>query len=275
MALRMMDDTMFQVNSPRWDHLYYPYFTEAECAEVVLEGLMTSERSIRKTTPIDPNQFKIKIKDLETQLKATEDPEEIKSIKQTMKSYGWNPEMEFNEASQAMARKRILDHYQAELEGFEFRDLIAQVFEPQAVMTEIHYEDHLAPVQFIIGPRDSFMIVGSITEADLEKAHNLSIKEAAIYEITFFRPLKILEQATQFINTPLTYPYVEFHTPSNVVTARYINKIFDYLEAHQRRIIVGKVFEGTITKEAVNQINLYSRAGNEKMFNTIAESQGW
>ena len=259
-----------KVNIPQWKHLYYPYFTEAETQEMMMEGLMTSERSIRKTPTIDPNQFKTRIKDLETKLKNTEDPDEISNIQHMMKSYGWNPEMEFNETTQELAKKRILDHYANELDGFKFLDFSYEIADIQksnpSIMTEsANYAQNVTPVHIITGPRQYMVCVGLIESADIEKMKERGLTEGSVYEIAIPCSKEKLTNLEMAITDSLMYFCVEFVTPSIVTTARLIKEIYDFCEIEVSfPTVVNKCYEGALIQEAVNAINAFSVSYNHR-----------
>ena len=157
-----------QNNEARWEYLYCPYFTEQETQRfTITEGLMTSERPIKQLTRIQPTSYGKRIKDLETQLRQTEDPEEINKIQSMMKAYGWDPSLEFNEANQALAERRILNHYNQELKPFYFIDASAEVDEvwsqkKQTYTESVDYGETM-PVNIFVSPFACCMCCGDKT----------------------------------------------------------------------------------------------------------------
>lgn len=108
-------------------------------------------------TQFEPRSWNKKVVTLTTQLKTTEDPEEVDRIKQALVDLGWNPEVDYITENQIKAKKRIESIYQERYKNMLTLDLTSFV-EASDVNEEVIYEgydDKIKPIHVVIVKGDS------------------------------------------------------------------------------------------------------------------------
>lgn len=103
-------------------------------------------------TQFEPKSWNKKIVDLTTQLKLTEDPDEIDYIKQQLVDLGWNPEIDYTVENQIKAKKRIESIYQERYKNILSLDLTSLV-EASNTNEEIiseSFNDKIKPIHVVV-----------------------------------------------------------------------------------------------------------------------------
>lgn len=103
-------------------------------------------------TQFEPRSWNKKIVTLMTQLRTTEDPDEINNIKQSIIDLGWNPEVEYTAENQIMAKKRIESIYQERFKNIFSLD-ISSIVEVSDITNEIINEsanDEIKPIHVVL-----------------------------------------------------------------------------------------------------------------------------
>ena len=261
-------------NTAHWNALYAPYFTEQETQLFAMkEGLMHVERPIKSMPVIQPNKYKARIKDLETRLKSTEDPEEIEQIQTQMKAYGWDPSLEFNESNQEIAKRRILDHYNDELKGFYFIDVTTEV-QKMLEYGKIEFSEYgeAVPLNLLIAPCGCFMKYGDLSEASLDIAHEYGITEGSIYNF-FALSFNCENFQKAYESFEAGYPFTTFDVPSNVYAARMAKMVYEYcdLSLDGKTPVLKKLYEDQFNKDMISKVNQFNHFVNESNIHCYSE----
>lgn len=113
-----LDARQEKLTTPKWPYIDSPYFSLSEMAIINEHEVNGTGRP--EHIEFDNNHmfYGEKIRDLELELKRTEDPEEISKIKKLMKALGWNPEVEYSESNIVKAAKRITKLHEQEMSSF-------------------------------------------------------------------------------------------------------------------------------------------------------------
>ena len=106
-------------NTVSWPYLYAPYFTESEINDQIKSFKEHYHRDMGEHDAsfhrMDPEIFRNKVKEVQSILKNTEDPEEVTRLKGELIKLGWNPEVECDESTLIKAKERIVKRYNKEL----------------------------------------------------------------------------------------------------------------------------------------------------------------
>ena len=258
-------------NKPYWDYIFSPYFTESECDQfaIELESMTPENRRINKPMfYIEPNKFKPRIKDLETRLKSTEDPDEIEDIQNQMKAYGWNPEIEFNDANQELANRRLMEHYDEELSQFYFIDAISEVASTRDLERPEKY-NMASPYNIFTCGNITYTGIGDIIDKDIAALNKINKTEGCIYTI-FIENSDIMYRPTVHWHG---YPYVGFDIPSNVMAARTAKALYEFMELPilTKTPIIKKVYEGKFELNKVLCVNAFNHAVNSSNMHVYSE----
>lgn len=103
-------------------------------------------------TQFEPRSWNKKIVDLTTQLKMSEDPDEIDRIKQNLVDLGWNPEVDYTTENQIRAKKRIESIYQEKYKNIFTLDLTSLVEDTdmnKEIISE-SFNDKIKPIHVVV-----------------------------------------------------------------------------------------------------------------------------
>jgi len=133
------------LNSVKWDYIAAPYFTVQEINSLLEDGSMISDRHhlVQDGEIVNSTNYGQKIKKLEDELRNTNDPDEIASIKQTLISLGWNPEVEYSTENAIKAKNRIERIYTKEMNEYcTFIDLHDDIKSCTNIVFNENYEEY-------------------------------------------------------------------------------------------------------------------------------------
>lgn len=121
-------------------------------------------------TQFNPKSWNKKIVDLTTQLKTTEDPEEVNRIKQSLIDLGWNPEVEYTTENQIKAKKRIESIYQERYKNILTIDITSLVEASNASIESINESgrEDVKPIHLVLirGKSPISNIISKVTKSE-------------------------------------------------------------------------------------------------------------
>ena len=199
-----------------WPNQYVPYFTVME-TQLLMENIGNRDK-IMSMSDDEPTK-KEKIDDLVTKLKNTNDEEEVKNIKDTLISLGYNPEVEYNEES---FLKRISNAYT------KFIKETCDIVDKRTDIDNKHMNatNPKFPSIYISIYEDGNVVV--VTRDDIKKYDLLKIDEEV--DIYGFK-IKYAESSSQ-IDYDYSFDCLKefgYLLPSNVCAALVVDK---YFKAH-------------------------------------------
>ena len=99
-----------------WDYIDAPFFTEQEITSILNERYHRDHYNHASDYHrTDPSTYRNRIKEIQTLIKNTEDPEEITRLKMELIKLGWNPEVEVTESNISKAKNRVIRLYTEEM----------------------------------------------------------------------------------------------------------------------------------------------------------------
>lgn len=239
-AMAEMRKRYDSLNSIKWPYIYAPYFTEQE----ILEQRGSSITQLQRGELVTITTYPQKIKELELQLKATEDPRDIRKIKNQLIDLGWNPSVDYTAENSIKAKERIEAQYTN-----QFRDciyLIDASYNLQQYVdqnrTPYNRYNAVIPINIILSENNRYIVAGDIdTDASFEEA-------VTVY--SFFMKSEDIKPgivAMEFDNKILgVFPLTEELTLMKCV----------------RNIcpgsIVKRLYSGILTEDMISNINSYN-----------------
>lgn len=169
-----------------WPSIECPFFTDDEIEELKdyysesgAESYHDYFNEIANDMPRPKKKsYGSRIIELQDQLKATNDPEEIDAIKQRLLDLGWNPEIDYTAETQIMAKNRFIKLMTEKMNGSTIIDI--QSFVENASIGDIPIREltalpnpyDLRPVSIVFIQGNQFVsgIIQKITDCDFSHA---------------------------------------------------------------------------------------------------------
>ncbi len=108
-----------EANTIKWPYLYSPYFVESEIVSamnILFEHYhRDSQEHDASIHRMDPDVFRNRVKEIQSLIKNSEDPEEILRLKGELVKIGWNPEAEYTVENIIKAKERVVNMYNKEM----------------------------------------------------------------------------------------------------------------------------------------------------------------
>ena len=99
-----------------WNYIDAPFFTEQEIISILNERYHRDHYNHASDYHrTDPSNYRNRVKEIQTLIKNTEDPEEITRLKMELIKLGWNPEIEVSESNISKAKNRVIRLYTEEM----------------------------------------------------------------------------------------------------------------------------------------------------------------
>ena len=236
---------------------YTPYFTDKEINELLDENALQSSTYKLIMTPSTVYSTKNKVIDLQRQLAQTIDPDEIKRIKDEIIMYGWNPEINYEEAPLGKIESRMVEQYERELEPYTFIDCTS-LYLPKISLVES--ASNVQPMFIILTDNYQYAVMRGYFSENANGPQLLrSMGNLVVYGAFTEHAKSPKVELNQYV---CSYPISR-----NVIAAREFGRIIDevsldepddYVKGNEKKI-VKKLYDGPFNEIRLKDIDEYCR----------------
>ena len=262
-----MTEIYLQNNTVHWESDVAPYFTDKEImGEQLLRHFnehfhrMGAGDHYSNFYRVDPEIFRNRVEEIQTKMKQTEDPDEIKKLTDALVGIGWNPEVEYTAENAYKARSRVISKYNEELKDFYFIDCT----------NLIKYYNETSVNENFTG--NNFICI-TVTEDNKHSCRINRLEESstpADYYVIYMNDISKFNEATYITFNDLILENYPFKIPSNVIAARATRRLYDEAgigaKIRDKRPIIKKVYSGVFDEDVSYALNSFVRSTSKTIF---------